>query len=60
MNDDDLHGRVALVVGGSRGLGLEISRGLSAAGATVIVASRKLEACEAAFSAISRETGGSV
>jgi len=60
MNDVDLRGCVALVVGGSRGLGLEISRGLSAAGATVIVASRKLEACEAASSAISRETGGSV
>jgi NAD(P)-dependent dehydrogenase (short-subunit alcohol dehydrogenase family) len=56
----DLHERVALVVGGSRGLGLEISRGLSAAGAKVIVASRKLEVCEAASEAISSETGGIV
>jgi NAD(P)-dependent dehydrogenase (short-subunit alcohol dehydrogenase family) len=39
MENVGLHGRVALVVGGSRGLGLEISRGLSVAGAKVIVAS---------------------
>jgi NAD(P)-dependent dehydrogenase (short-subunit alcohol dehydrogenase family) len=60
MDDVDLYGRMALLVGGSRGLGLEISRGLSAAGASVIVASRKSEACEAASSAISGETDGSV
>jgi NAD(P)-dependent dehydrogenase (short-subunit alcohol dehydrogenase family) len=43
----DLGGKVAVVTGGSRGLGLAIARGLSAAGATVCVASRKLAACEA-------------
>jgi NAD(P)-dependent dehydrogenase (short-subunit alcohol dehydrogenase family) len=43
----DLSGRVALVTGGSRGLGREIVLGLAAAGADVIIASRKLEACEA-------------
>lgn len=42
----DLSGRVAVVTGGSRGLGLEITRGLANAGATVVVASRKLESCE--------------
>lgn len=42
----DLSGKVAVVTGGSRGLGLAITRGLSAAGATVVVASRKIETCE--------------
>jgi len=46
MNAFDLSGKVAVVTGGSRGLGLEIVRGLARAGATVAVASRKLDACE--------------
>jgi NAD(P)-dependent dehydrogenase (short-subunit alcohol dehydrogenase family) len=48
VNAIDLKGKVAVVTGGSRGLGLEIARGLSRAGATVAVASRKLAACEKA------------
>jgi NAD(P)-dependent dehydrogenase (short-subunit alcohol dehydrogenase family) len=43
----DLQGKVAVVTGGSRGLGLEIVRGLARAGATVAIASRKLDACAA-------------
>jgi NAD(P)-dependent dehydrogenase (short-subunit alcohol dehydrogenase family) len=42
----DLSGKVALVTGGSRGLGKAMSLGLARAGADVIVASRKLENCE--------------
>lgn len=42
----DLSGKVALVTGGSRGLGYEIAIGFAAHGADVIVSSRKLEACE--------------
>jgi NAD(P)-dependent dehydrogenase (short-subunit alcohol dehydrogenase family) len=43
----DLSGKVALITGGSRGLGLQMVRAFARAGADVIVASRKLDACEA-------------
>ncbi|MCZ6710156.1 MAG: SDR family NAD(P)-dependent oxidoreductase, partial [Gammaproteobacteria bacterium] len=36
----DLSGKVAIVTGGSRGLGLEMSRAFSAVGANVVIASR--------------------
>ncbi len=47
MNMFDLSGRTALVTGGSRGLGKAIVLGLAAQGVHVIIASRKLENCEA-------------
>jgi NAD(P)-dependent dehydrogenase (short-subunit alcohol dehydrogenase family) len=44
----DLEGRVALITGGSRGLGLEMAKGLSGAGAKIVIASRKAGELEAA------------
>jgi NAD(P)-dependent dehydrogenase (short-subunit alcohol dehydrogenase family) len=43
----DLSGRVAVVTGGSRGLGREMTLAFAAQGADVVIASRKLEGCEA-------------
>jgi NAD(P)-dependent dehydrogenase (short-subunit alcohol dehydrogenase family) len=42
----DLTGKVALVTGGSRGLGYQMVRAFAERGADVIIASRKLENCE--------------
>jgi len=44
----DLTGKIALITGGSRGLGLQMVRAFARRGADVIVASRKLDACETA------------
>ena len=44
----DLSGKVAVVTGGTRGIGLMMARGLLQAGARVYVASRNADACAAA------------
>lgn len=53
----DLTGKVAIVTGSSRGIGRATAETLAAAGATVVVSSRKAEACEAVARGI-RESGG--
>ncbi len=42
----DLTGRIAVVTGGTRGLGLAMVRAFASAGAEVVVVSRKPEACD--------------
>ena len=43
----DANGKVVVVTGGSKGLGREMALGFAEAGADLVVASRKLDACEA-------------
>jgi NAD(P)-dependent dehydrogenase (short-subunit alcohol dehydrogenase family) len=52
-----LTGKVCVVTGGSRGLGLEMVRAFAAVGADVVIASRKLANCEEVAAEIERTTG---
>ncbi|WP_425825301.1 SDR family NAD(P)-dependent oxidoreductase [Streptomyces fractus] len=53
----DLTGRTAVVTGGSRGIGRAIAGALAEAGADVVIASRKLDACATAATEIAKEHG---
>jgi NAD(P)-dependent dehydrogenase (short-subunit alcohol dehydrogenase family) len=53
----ELNGKVAVITGGSRGIGRAVAEGMAAAGADVVIASRKLDACQQAAREISEATG---
>lgn len=57
VSDDrlfDLSGRVGVVTGGSRGLGREMALAFAERGADVVIASRKLDACETVATEVER------
>src|SRR5277367_4620004 len=60
MNTKDLFslkGRVALITGGSRGIGKMIAEGFIAQGAKVYISARKADACDRTAQELSKDGG---
>jgi len=58
--DLQLTGKIAIVTGGTRGIGKAIARSLAGEGMDVAIVGRDLEAAKATASEISSETGSAV
>src|ERR1700730_5763468 len=56
----DLTGKVAIVTGSTKGIGRSMVEGLAAAGASVVVSSRKQDLCETVAQEIEAATGADV
>ncbi len=56
----DLTGKVALITGSTKGLGLAIARRMAQAGARVVISSRNQDACDEVASAINADGGEAV
>ncbi len=54
----DLTGKVALLTGASKGMGLEMAKGLASHGATVVISARKQDALDVAVAEINALGGG--
>lgn len=51
----DLSGRIAMITGGNRGIGLGIAKGLAVAGATVVIVNRKAAEGQSAAESLKKE-----
>ena len=56
-NHFDLSGKIAVITGGSRGLGREMVLAFADAGADVVITSRKIDSCEALAKEVEETTG---
>src|SRR5918912_485182 len=56
----DLTGKVAIVTGSTKGIGRAMAQGLAAAGASVVVSSRKQDLCDEVAAEIRAATGADV